>query len=224
VPWEAEWRKLEHAYQEMLRRDTTAEERAWRAQRRECWSWGLLVLVLGVCLFLILTARRVQTLVQVVQQDATGRVVQVGLPLDLLAYTPEDGQWMDMLSQWVSRLRWRSAELPVIQANRAWVYRHTCAAARRVLQAEETKEDPFKPAKKLITVSVTSVLKTATPHSYQVLFVERTTDLANPVVQEQDWMATLAVGRLRPLTMADAVENRLGLCVTGFDFSPVVTP
>lgn len=219
-----EWRKVEHAYQEMLRRDTTAEERAQRAQRRECWSWGLLLVVLGVCVYLVLTARQVQTLVQVVQQDATGQLVQVGVPLDVLAYTPEEGQWMDMLSLWVQKLRWRSAETPITQANLAWVYRHTCPAARRVLQTLETTEDPFKPAKKLVTVSVTSVLKTATPHSYQVLFVERTTDLANPVVVSQAWTATVAVGRRRPVSLADAVDNRLGLCVTGFDFSQVLTP
>lgn len=224
LEWEVEWRKVEHAYQEMLRRDTTAEERAWRAQRRECWSWGLLLVVLGVCVVLILTARQVQTLVQVVQQDEQGRLLQVGIPLDLLAYTPAEGLWMDMVAQWVQKLRWRSAEVPVMELHWAWVYRHTCGAARRVVQGLEATVQPFQPSKTLVTVSVTSVLQTPTPQSYQVLFTERMTDLTNPVVQEQAWTATLAVGRLRPPTLTDALENRLGLCVTGFTFQQVITP
>jgi type IV secretory pathway TrbF-like protein len=102
----------------------------------------------------------------------------------------------------------------------AWVYRHTCGQARRLLQALEDKEQPFKPSKKLQAVELKSVTKTPVPESYQVLWVETTTAKDQPSVKTQTWTGTFSVGRIQLPSLADALDNRLGLCVTAFDLSP----
>src|SRR5713101_7478463 len=105
-----EWRKIEQAYAEIQRRDSSAEQRAWRAERLTLALAGLLALTIGVGLWLYIHGRTVQAFVQVVQTDDTGRLVQLGIPQDLLSYTPPDGLWMDMLSQWIRSVRWRSPD------------------------------------------------------------------------------------------------------------------
>ncbi|HSX80956.1 MAG TPA: hypothetical protein VLQ80_20600, partial [Candidatus Saccharimonadia bacterium] len=88
-----EWRKIEQAYAEIQRRDSSAEQRAWRAERLTLALAGLLALTIGVGLWLYIHGRTVQAFVQVVQLDDTGRLVQLGIPQDLLSYTPPDGVW-----------------------------------------------------------------------------------------------------------------------------------
>ncbi len=215
-----EWRKIEQAYAEIQRRDSSAEQRAWRAERLTLALAGLLALTIGVGLWLYIHGRTVQAFVQVVQFDDTGRLVQLGIPQDLLSYTPPDGMWMDMLSQWLRAVRWRSEDATLARTQWAWVYRHTCSDARRMLQAFEEKEKPFQSSKKLVAVEVKSLTKIPTPESYQALWAETTTERTNPTVKTALWSATFSVGRFRPPTLADTLDNRLGLCVTAFDFSP----
>jgi len=214
-----EWRKIEQAYAEIQRRDSSAEQRAWRAERLTLALAGLLMLTIGVGLWLYIHGRTVQAFVQVVQFDDTGRLVQLGMPQDLLSYTPPDGMWMDMLSQWLRAVRWRSEDATLARTQWAWVYRHTCSDARRMLQAFEEKEKPFQ-SKKLVAVEVKSITKIPAPESYQVLWAETTTERTNPTVKTALWSATFSVGRFRPPTLADTLDNRLGLCVTAYDFSP----
>src|SRR5437660_7176391 len=95
------------------------------------------------------THRTVQAFVQVVQVDDKGTLVQMGIPQELLAYQPPDGVWIDMLGEWVRRIRWRGTDPVLAKAQWAWVYRHTCGQARRILQTLEDKEQPFKSSKKL---------------------------------------------------------------------------
>jgi len=102
----------------------------------------------------------------------------------------------------------------------AWLYRHTCGQARRLLQTLEEREKPFELGKKLISVELKSVTKTPVPESYQVLWTEMRTDTAQPAVTTVLWTGTFSVGRYRPPTLADTLDNRLGLCVTAFDLSP----
>ena len=125
---------------------------------------------------------------QVVVQDEKGTLLQVGIPQDLLAYTPPDGVWMDMLGEWVRRVRWRETDMTHGRMQWAWVYRHTCSQARRLLQAMEEREQPFKPGKKLVAVELRSMTKTPVPESYQVLWAETSTD---------------ATGAMRPLVAHD---------------------
>ncbi len=99
-----------------------------------------------------LDARKVQAFVQVVVQDAQGKLLQVGIPQDLPAYTPPDGVWIDMLGEWVRRIRWRGTDPVLTRAQWAWVYRHTCGQARRLVQMLEEREHPFKVGKKLTAV------------------------------------------------------------------------
>jgi len=221
-----EWRKIEQAYAEIQRRDSSAEQRAWRAERLTLALAGLLALTIGVGLWLYIHGRTVQAFVQVVQIDEMSRLVQLGIPQDLLSYTPPDGVWMDMLSQWVRSVRWRSPDpTPAVAKTQwAWVYRHTCSEARRMLQAFEEKEKPFQPSKKLVAVEIKSITKTAAPESYQVLWTETSTDRTNPTVKTDMWSATFSVGRFRPPTLADTLENRLGLCVTAWDWSQTTQP
>ena len=215
-----EWRKIEQAYQEIQRRDSSAEQRAWRAERLTLALLVVLTLTVGVGLWLYIHGRQVQAFVQVVQLDDTGRLVQLGMPQDLLSYTPPDGVWMDMIALWLRAVRWRSDDPTLARTQWAWVYRHTCSDARRMLQAFEDKEKPFQPSKKLVAVEVKSITKIPAPESYQVLWAETTTEKTNPTVKTALWSATFSVGRFRPPTLADTLDNRLGLCVTAYDFSP----
>src|SRR5262249_61281164 len=112
-------------------------------------------------------------------------------------------------SKKVTRMQW------------AWVYRHTCGQARRLLQAVEDKEQPFKPGKKLVAVELKSITKTAVPEGYQVLWRETSTERRSPSVKTTQWNGTFGVGRTQLATLTDAMENRLGLCVTAFDMSPL---
>jgi type IV secretory pathway TrbF-like protein len=212
-----EWHAVERAYEEILRRDGRAEDRAHRWERTALVLLGVVLVLTGLLCWLVLQARQVRTLVQVVRQEEAGPLVQVGVPQDLLAYTPAEGQWMELVGTWVHKRFWRSGEVEVQRLHWAWLYRHTCGTARTVLQHLETHEQPFKASDKRVTVQVQSVTKTPTPVSYQVLFTQWTTDRTQPHVVETRWTATFSVGRLQPPTLSDAVENRLGLCVAAFD-------
>ena len=214
-----EWQRIDQAYKEIQRRDAQAEHRAWRWERFALALLALWLETLGVMTWQFLDARKVQAFVQVVQVDAQGTLLQVGLPQDLLAYTPPDGMWMDMLGEWVRRVRWREADPTHTRMQWAWVYRHTCAQARRLVQAMEEREQPFKTGKRLTAVELKSVTKTPAPASYQVLWAETTTDPANPTVKTTLWTGTFSVGRVQLPSLADAMDNRLGLCVTAFDMS-----
>jgi len=215
-----EWQRIDQAYRELQRRDGSAEQRAWRWERVALVLLGCWVLTLAVILWQFTHAHTVQAFVQVVQVDEKGQLVQVGIPQDLLAYTPAEGLWMDLLGEWVRRMRWRSSDQTVTKREWAWVYRHTCGQARRMLQAVEDQDKPFEPKKQLVSVELKSITKTPAPESYQVLWVETRTEQAMPTVKTAPWTGTFTVGRYRPPTLADTLDNRLGLCVTAFDLSP----
>jgi type IV secretory pathway TrbF-like protein len=212
-----EWRQVEQAYKEIQRRDGSAEGHAFQWQRLAFALLALCVLTLGVIGWQFLHHRDVQAFVQVVQVDEKGAVVQAGMPLDLLAYAPEDGLWMDMLGGWVRRARWHGTDAVLAKAEWAWLYRHTCGQARRFLQGLEGQEKPFEMGKIQRTVDLKSVTKTPSPASYQVLWMETSVNKTDPTVKTQMWTGTFTVGRYRPPTLADTLENRLGLCVTAYD-------
>ncbi len=217
-----EWHRIDQAYREIQRRDGQAEHRAWRKERL-AWALMLVVVVqLAVLLYQWWDHRQVQAFVQVVVQDDKGQLLQVGIPQHLLAYTPPDGVWMDLLGEWVRRLRWHGTDPVLMRAQWAWIYRHTCGQARRLVQAMEDKEHPFKPGKKLTAVELKSITKTPAPESYQVLWAETSTEPTTPTVKTTLWTGTFSVGRMQLPTLADAMDNRLGLCVNAFDVSEQV--
>jgi len=219
VPPTDEWQRIDQAYREIQRRDDRAEYRAWRWERLALALLGVIVVMLGVIVYQWIDHRKVQAFVQTVQVDDKGRLLQLGIPQQLLAYQPEDGVWKDMLGEWVRRIRWRGTDPVLAKAQWAWVYRHTCGQARRILQALEEKEHPFKPGKKLVAVELRTVTKTPAPESYQVLWMETTTEASNPMVKTTQWTGTFSVGRIQLATLSDVLDNRLGLCVTAFDLS-----
>jgi hypothetical protein len=49
---------------------------------------------------------------------------------------------------------------------------------------------------------------------------EVSVDKLAATLKEQDYVGTFTVGRLKPKTLSEAMDNRLGLCVTGYDLSP----
>ena len=136
--------RLELAYQEIQRRDSQAEHRAWRKDRL-VQRLGLVILVLaGALVWLVLTKQQVKAFVQTVQVTDEGRLVQLGVPQDLYAYTPPDGVYMEMVAQWVRWTRWRGEDERMTKVQWAWAYRHTCGIAHKWLKALEEKDKPFR--------------------------------------------------------------------------------
>ena len=86
------------------------------------------------------------------------------------------------------------------------------------------QEQPFKPSKTRASVEITSITKTTTPESYQVVWHEVSVDKLASTLKEQEYIGTFTVARVRPKTLAEAIDNRLGLCVNGYDLAPKVGP
>ena len=127
---------------------------------------------------------------------------------------------MEMVAQWVRATRWRGEDERMARVQWAWAYRHTCGAAHTFLKAIEEKEKPFKLGAKKVSLEVKSVTKTPAPASYQVLWEEHVTERNAPTIKTQLWTGTFTVGRLTLKTMDDLLDNRLGICINGFDLSP----
>jgi type IV secretory pathway TrbF-like protein len=219
----AEVERINHVYREIERRDGAAQWHAALWFRFAC----LLAVVVIVCIaaigYFAMQASRVQAFVQPVQITEEGKMVLVGIPKDLLDYQPEDNQVMDMLAQWVTKRRWRGDEEGYKRTRNdwAWLYRHSCGYGSKLLANDEVKEQPFKPSKTRASIEMKSITKTATPESYQVVWHEVTVDKLASTLKEQEYIGTFTVGRVRPKNLSEAIDNRLGMCVNGYDTSPV---
>ena len=212
--------RMELAYQEIQRRDSQAEQRAWRKDTL-VQRLGLVILGLaGVLVWLVVTKHQVKAFVQTVQVTEEGRLVQLGVPQDLYAYTPPEGVYMEMVAQWVRWTRWRGDDERMTRVQWAWAYRHTCGIAHKWLKALEEKEKPFRLGSKRVAVDIKSVTKIAAPESYQVLWEEHLTEKNAPTVKTQLWTGTFTVGRITLKTMDDLLDNRLGVCITGLRVHP----
>src|SRR5262245_10386072 len=86
-------------YAEAARRDTLVETEKWHWKLAAFLGWSVAGLLILVVVWLLLTRREVDAFVQVVQVDQTGKVVPLGVPVDLLQYDPDDGLWLDMIGQ-----------------------------------------------------------------------------------------------------------------------------
>ena len=184
----------------------------------------MLIVALSVIAYLALKASQVQAFVQPVQITEEGKMVLIGVPKDLFDYQPEDSQWMDMLAQWVTKRRWRGDEEGYKRTRNdwGWLYRHTCGYGSKLLAHDEATEQPFKPTKTRASVEITSITKTTTPESFQVVWHEVTVDKLASTLKEHDYIGTFTVGRMRPKTLSEAIDNRLGLCTNGYDIAPKV--
>jgi hypothetical protein len=197
--------------------DGTTAWREWRAYRLAGGALlAVIVLALGL-VFFALRGQRVQVMVQVVQHDADGHLVKIGVPIDLLAYEPQDGAVRDMLATWVDKRHWKGEEPSDVRARYdwRWLYLHTCGAARRQLDEAIKHEEPFKRGLARVQVDIDSLPKTL--DGYQVLWKKTIIEQTNPQPKVQWWNTTFRVGRVAPQTIAEAAVNNLGLCVTWFD-------
>ena len=221
---EAEIGRIRQVYHEIERRDGAAQWHAALWFRFACLLAVVLLVCVSAIVYFAMQASKVQAFVQPVQITEEGKMVLVGLPKDLLDYQPEDSQVMDMLAQWVTKRRWRGDEEGYKRTRHdwAWLYRHSCGYGSKLLANDEVKEQPFKPSKLKASIEIKSITKTATPESYQVVWHEVTVDKLASTLKEQDYIGTFTVGRLRPKTLSEAIDNRLGMCVNGFDLAPKV--
>src|SRR5215831_5457965 len=222
----AEVERINHVYREIERRDGAAQWHAALWFRFACLLAVVLIVAISVVVYFAMQASRVQAFVQPVQITEEGKMVLVGMPKDLLDYQPEDSQVIDMLAQYVTKRRWRGDEEGYKRTRNdwAWLYRHSCGYGSKLLANDEIKEQPFKPSKLKASIEVKSLTKTATPESWQVVWHEVTVDKLASTLKEQDYIGTFTIGRVRPKTLAEAIDNRLGMCVNGYDLAPKVGP
>jgi len=204
---------------ELNERDESAEQRARRAERHRATMAGLLTVALLVIGFLVWQRRDIQAFVQVVQETEDHRLVQIGVPQHLLAYTPPDGAYYDMLREWIRRVYWRGKDRAKEETvDGRWVDVHTCPSAKKMLdrlrataraeaQALRFKEQP------LVEIQVEPPLKTQTPDTYQVAWKKITTSTQYPKGKPEQFTTLFTVGRLDLKTLKDAEDNRLGICV-----------
>src|SRR5215468_6584673 len=85
---DTEWRRIEQVYREIQRRDGQVEYRTWKAERKTAAVLLLMLAMLGWNCWLWLDHRKVQAVVQIVQVDEQHRIVQLGIPQDVLVYEP----------------------------------------------------------------------------------------------------------------------------------------
>jgi type IV secretory pathway TrbF-like protein len=161
----------------------------------------------------------VKAFVQVVQVNEDGRVIHLGLPQDLLTYQPQDAQWLEMLSEWVRRVRWRGSDLVMAQANWNWARAHLCGRPVTALVDEmEKREKPFTDlGKRLVAVEIKAATATPVPSTYHVFWEETSTE--HTLQRVKKYTGTFTVGRLQPATQAMLLQNRLGLCITALNLS-----
>ena len=216
----AETETYDRVIQEVLRRDGKSEWREWRAYRIGAAVALAAIVQACVLAWAVYHTGRIQTVVQVVQHDEAGRMVKVGIPIDLLSYQPQEGAIRNMLAEWVNKRHSRDDAPSEVRARQewTWLYLHTCGAARTILAKAEKEEQPFnRGLTKTVRVDVDSITKTVTPDSYQVLWRASTLDKRNPKIDDAVWTSTFTVGRVSPKSQSDATLNNLGLCVTWVD-------
>jgi type IV secretory pathway TrbF-like protein len=220
----AEVERINHVYREIERRDGAANWHAALWFRFACLLAVVLIVCISAIVYFAMQASKVQAFVQPVQITDEGKMVLIGVPKDLLDYQPEDSQVMDMLAQWVTKRRWRGDEEGYKRTRNdwSWLYRHSCGYGSKLLAHDEVTEQPFKPSKVRASIEIKSITKTATPESYQVVWHEVTVDKLASTLKEQDYIGTFTVGRVRPKNLSEAIDNRLGMCVNGYDLAPKV--
>lgn len=221
---EAEVERVKQVFHEIERRDGAANWHAALWFRFACLLAVVLIVAISAVVYFAMMASKVQVFIQTVERTHEGQIVVVGIPEDLLKYEPEDGAYMDLIAQWVTKRRWKGDESGMKRTRNdwAWLYRHSCGFASKALANDELKEMPFKPGPKRASIEVKSITKTSTPTSYQILWHEVSVDMLASTLKEVDFVGTFTVGRLRPKTLSDAIDNRLGICVTGYDLAPRV--
>lgn len=214
---EEQFARLETWYRIISQRDGTAERRVWHWQ---LVAAALIAIVLGVGIWDHLDPRaEVRAFVQVVQVNEDGQIQHLGLPQDLLAYTPQDAQWLDMLSEWVRRVRWRGNDPVKAQADWNWARAHLCGRqVMHLFDEMEQREKPFTDlGRRLVAVEIKAATATPVPLTFHVFWEETTTDFT--LQRTKPYTGTFSVGRLQPANQAMLMHNRLGLCIKALNIS-----
>ncbi len=204
-------------YEESRRRDALGAQDKWH------WKIAAGCLLLyggiatGLALWMGLRPRVWHAPVQLVQVNE-GKVEPIGPPQELLTYQPSDAQWMEMVTQWVLKRRWKSGDGPVTAEQINWVAMHTCGPAVEDVQRWEKEEKPLEIGKRRVQVEVTAVTKPDAPRAYNVLWKEYVTD-QNRAPSEERWAGTFTVSRVKLTTPAMVLHNRLGLCVNAYSWA-----
>jgi type IV secretory pathway TrbF-like protein len=213
----SELERLDTWYKIISQRDGTAERRVWHWQ---LVAAALVVINIGVGIWDHLDPRtELKAFVQNVQVNEDGQVIHLGLPQDLLTYTPQDAQWLDMLSEWVRRVRWRGSDVTIAQLNWNWARAHLCGVQiRRLVDEMEKREKPFTDlGKRLIAVEIKAATATPAPSTYHVFWEEISPETTAQRVKK--YTGTFTVSRMQPATQAVLTQNRLGLCITALNMS-----
>jgi type IV secretory pathway TrbF-like protein len=205
------------AYEELRQRDGYAErrERTWR-----CFALLALLATFAVGAWDHLDRREsVRAFVQPVQVTEEGRVINVGLPQDLLSYEPSDGQWLDMVTRWVVAIRWRGSDETRMRYDWNWARAHLCGETPRLVDQMERDEQPFKDVgRRLVSVSILSATPSPRPRTYHVYWEEFDSDAAGQ--KPQRYTGTFTVGRFVPPSTAVLLQNHLGLCLEAINITP----
>ena len=218
LPPDPETARIIAAYDEARSRDTALESRLASSHRREWLCLALLGMLVVALTVVFLARRQVPVMVQVVQVDEGRRVQLVGDPVPLLTYAPTDGQYMDMLGEFVRKIRWRPKERELREEGWRWAYYHACPDARTALRHLEETEPAADHGKRQVAVRLESITKTDIPHAYLVLWVETVTEGGLPP-KDVPMTGTFTVGRSGLPTPDSVLYNRLALCTTGFNLS-----
>jgi type IV secretory pathway TrbF-like protein len=215
----SEMERLEASYRIIQQRDGTAERRAFQWKLLAC---ALVAITLGIGIWDHLDRRvEVKPFVQTVQVNERGQVINIGLPQDLLSYTPADGEYLDMLTEWVRKVQWRGSDKVAAQFNWNWARAHLCGGpVKRLMDSHEKQVKPFdNVGKKLTSIEITHATNTPVPQTYHVLWNEISSEASVETLHR--WMGSFTVGRLKPQTEAVLLMNRRGLCISAFSLSPV---
>ena len=203
-------------------RSQAIERQAQASRRWAYWLGGMLTMFTLLIAWLVWQQRDVQPMVQVVQLTEEGRLLQVGHPVKALEFTPEEGQWAEMLGEWLLRVHWRGKDANKEERHdRRWVELHTCPSARGQLLSllalrHEEKKDRKKYEETTIAVDIDTTTMTPTPNSYQVLWAKVMTSPDFPQGKTFWYTTTFTVDRVRFTRQADIQQNFLGLCVASF--------
>jgi len=152
----------------------------------------------------------------VVEVDRLGDVRAVGPALE--AYRPADAQIAHELERFIRNVRALPLDPVVLRDH--WLEAYDFASARGAvaLNAYARERDPFgRVGKATVAVEVTSVVR-ASPTSFQVRWIERTTVEGASSTTER-WTAIVSVVMQPPRDVVRLRKNPLGIYVDGLDWS-----
>lgn len=189
---------------------------------------GLIVIIVTLAVLAVIMGIKAQAVVpfvQVVQVDEQGRVQMLGVPKEMMDYTPQDAQWIQMLWEFITRLRWQETDQrheDEVWKKGGWLDLHTCGVARQ--QISEMRDEDLalksKGEKVKVEVAPKNVTKLELPMAWNVTWEEeRFVGSAKGKKSEKIW--TFKVTRRKVDSVAMRGMNPYGLCVSGISRGPL---